>query len=53
MEKARAKGVTSGRGPTGVAAAAIYLAAKLTNDKQTQKGIAGRLAGVTEVVSAE
>ena len=49
LEKARAKGVTSGRGPTGVAAAAIYLAGKLTNDKQTQKGIAGRLAGVTEV----
>ena len=48
-EKAREKGVTSGRGPTGVAAAAIYLAGKITNDKQTQKGIAGRLAGVTEV----
>ncbi|RLI88225.1 MAG: transcription initiation factor IIB [Candidatus Altiarchaeales archaeon] len=49
LEKARKKGVTSGRGPTGVAAAAIYLAAKITNDKQTQKEIAGRLAGVTEV----
>jgi len=49
LEKAREKGVTSGRGPTGVAAAAIYLAGKITNDKQTQKGIAGRLAGVTEV----
>lgn len=49
LKKAREKGVTSGRGPTGVAAAAIYLAGKLTNDKQTQKGIAGRLAGVTEV----
>ena len=49
LEKAREKGVTSGRGPTGVAAAAIYLAGKITKDKQTQKGIAGRLAGVTEV----
>jgi len=49
LKEAREKGVTSGRGPTGVAAAAIYLAGKLTNDKQTQKGIAGRLAGVTEV----
>jgi transcription initiation factor TFIIB len=49
LQKAREKGVTSGRGPTGVAAAAIYLAGKITNDKQTQKGIAGRLAGVTEV----
>ena len=35
--------------PEGANAAAIYLAGKLTNDKQTQKGIAGRLAGVTEV----
>lgn len=49
LNKARTKGVTSGRGPTGVAAAAIYLASKLTNDKKTQKGIAGKLAGVTEV----
>lgn len=49
LERAREKGVISGRGPTGVAAAAIYLAAKITNDKQTQRGIAGRLVGVTEV----
>ncbi len=49
VECAREKGITSGKGPTGVAAAAIYLAGKLTNDKQTQKGIAGQLTGVTEV----
>ncbi len=49
LEEARVKGIISGRGPTGVAAAAIYLAAKITNDKQTQKGIAGKLVGVTEV----
>lgn len=49
LTKAREQGITSGRGPTGVAAAAIYLAGKITKDKQTQKGIAGRLAGVTEV----
>jgi len=49
LEEAREKGIISGRGPTGVAAAAIYLAAKITNDKQTQKGIAGKLVGVTEV----
>ncbi len=49
LEEAREKGIISGRGPTGVAAAAIYLAAKITNDKQTQKGIAGKLIGVTEV----
>jgi transcription initiation factor TFIIB len=49
LEEAMKKGIISGRGPTGVAAAAIYLAAKLTNDKQTQKGISGSLPGVTEV----
>jgi len=49
LRDAREKGVTSGRGPTGVAAAAIYLAGKLTNDRHTQKSIAQRLSGVTEV----
>jgi len=49
LEEARKQGILSGRGPTGIAAAAIYLAAKITNDKQTQKGIAGKLVGVTEV----
>ncbi len=49
VELAKKKGITSGKGPTGVAAAAIYLAGKLTNDKQTQKSIASKLSGVTEV----
>jgi len=49
LEMATKRGITSGKGPTGVAAAAIYLAGKITNDKQTQKDIAGRLVGVTEV----
>jgi len=49
LEMATRRGITSGKGPTGVAAAAIYLAGKITDDKQTQKGIAGRLIGVTEV----
>lgn len=49
LEVARKKGIISGRGPTGVAAAAIYLAGRLTKDKQTQKGISTRLSGVTEV----
>ena len=49
LEMASKKGITSGKGPTGVAAAAIYLAGKIMDDKQTQKGIAGRLVGVTEV----
>ncbi len=49
LEEARERGITSGRGPTGIAAAAIYLAGRITKDKQTQKGIASRLKGVTEV----
>jgi transcription initiation factor TFIIB len=49
LEIAAKKGIISGKGPTGVAAAAIYLAGKITDDKQTQKGIAGKLVGVTEV----
>lgn len=49
LEEAAKKGIISGKGPTGVAAAAIYLAGKITDDKQTQKGIAGKLVGVTEV----
>lgn len=49
LEEARRQGITSGRGPMGIAAAAIYLAGKITRDKQTQKEIAGRLNGVTEV----
>jgi transcription initiation factor TFIIB len=49
LETAAKKGIISGKGPTGVAAAAIYLAGKITDDKQTQKGIAGKLVGVTEV----
>lgn len=49
LEKARAKGITSGRGPAGSAAAALYLAGKLTKEKYTQKEIAERLDGVTEI----
>ncbi len=42
------KGLISGRGPTGVAAAAVYIAALLKNEKRTQKQVAN-VAGVTEV----
>lgn len=49
IHKAMELGLTAGRGPTGVAAASIYLASKLTNDKQTQRDIANKLSGVTEV----
>jgi transcription initiation factor TFIIB len=40
--------LTSGRGPTGVAAAAIYIASQLTGEKKTQREVAN-VAGVTEV----
>lgn len=40
--------LTCGRGPTGVAAAAIYLASVVTGDRRTQREIA-EVANVTEV----
>ncbi len=40
--------ITSGRGPTGLAAAGIYIASVLMNDRRTQKEI-GDVSGVTEV----
>ena len=46
--KVPAKELTSGRGPTGVAAAAIYVACVLCNHRKTQKEIA-EVVGVTEV----
>jgi len=42
------KGLISGRGPTGVAAAAVYIAAALKGERRTQKEVA-EVAGVTEV----
>jgi transcription initiation factor TFIIB len=48
LEQAHEKGLTSGRGPTGVAAAAIYLATIMCNNRRTQRSIA-EVAGVTEV----
>ncbi|MCL4336572.1 MAG: transcription initiation factor IIB [Candidatus Thermoplasmatota archaeon] len=40
--------LTSGKGPTGVAAAAIYIASLITEEKRTQRAVA-EVAGVTEV----
>ena len=40
--------ITSGRGPTGIAAAAIYIASVLCGQKTTQRDIS-EVAGVTEV----
>ena len=45
---AREKDVISGRGPTGVAAAAIYIASIMMNERRTQREVA-EVAGVTEV----
>lgn len=48
VRRATEAGITSGKGPTGVAAAAIYIAANMENQPRTQKEIAD-VAGVTEV----
>ncbi len=48
IDKAMKKGLISGRGPTGVAAAAVYIAAALKGERRTQKEVA-EVAGVTEV----
>jgi transcription initiation factor TFIIB len=48
LRQATEKELTSGRGPTGVAAAAIYIASILVGDRRTQREVAD-VAGVTEV----
>jgi transcription initiation factor TFIIB len=48
LKDATDKELTSGRGPTGVAAAAIYVASILGNERRTQREVAD-VAGVTEV----
>lgn len=48
LEMARKKALTSGRGPTGIAAAALYVAALIHGEKRTQREVAD-VAGVTEV----
>lgn len=48
INEALAKDITSGRGPTGIAASAIYIAAILCDDRKTQKDVA-EATGVTEV----
>jgi transcription initiation factor TFIIB len=46
--EARRRGLTAGKDPAGLAAAAIYIAALELGDRRTQKEIAAA-AGVTEV----
>ncbi len=48
LNKAMNMQLTSGRGPTGVAAAAIYIASVLIGERRTQQEIS-EVAGVTEV----
>ena len=48
LRQAGEKELTSGRGPTGVAAAAIYIASILCGERRTQREVAD-VAGVTEV----
>ncbi|HEC86701.1 MAG TPA: transcription initiation factor IIB [Thermoplasmatales archaeon] len=48
LKDAADKELTSGRGPTGVAAAAIYIASILCGERRTQREVAD-VAGVTEV----
>ena len=40
--------LTSGRGPAGIAAAALYVAALINDEKKTQREVAD-IAGITEV----
>jgi transcription initiation factor TFIIB len=48
LKEAANKELTSGRGPTGVAAASIYIASILCGERRTQREVAD-VAGVTEV----
>jgi len=48
LEQAQNAELTSGRGPTGIAAAALYVAALMNGEKRTQREVAD-VAGVTEV----
>ena len=48
LKKAANEELTSGRGPTGLAAAALYIATVLCGERRTQREVAD-VAGVTEV----
>jgi transcription initiation factor TFIIB len=48
LEKAQKHELTSGRGPTGIAAASLYVSALIHGEKRTQREVAD-VAGVTEV----
>lgn len=48
LRRAKEKGITAGKDPAGLAAAAIYIASLLEDERRTQKEIA-QVSGVTEV----
>ncbi len=48
LKKAETSELTSGRGPAGIAAAALYVSALLNDEKKTQREVAD-IAGITEV----
>jgi len=48
LRRAESSELTSGRGPAGIAAAALYVAALLNDEKKTQREVAD-VAGITEV----
>jgi len=48
LRKAEISELTSGRGPAGIAAAALYVAALINDEKKTQREVAD-VAGITEV----
>ncbi|MFX1485724.1 MAG: transcription initiation factor IIB [Promethearchaeota archaeon] len=48
LKLASENGLTSGRGPTGVAAAALYIASVISNERRTQRDVA-EVTKVTEV----
>jgi len=48
LGRAETSELTSGRGPAGIAAAALYVAALLNDEKKTQREVAD-VAGITEV----
>ena len=48
MQKVCEKGLTSGRGPTSIAAAVVYISSLLMNERRTQKEVS-ETARVTEV----
>src|SRR3989339_561682 len=48
LKKAEGSELTSGRGPAGIAAAGLYVAALLNDEKKTQREVAD-VAGITEV----